>query len=214
VLDERTSTAESLVSSPEPSRGPSGDKLLREFTSRHGLKMTGIVRREGVAIRAVSQANYIVTRAYAEAGANEEIMSDPAIGLLLNMLHRNFEMTEASLVAFVTGSGAAAEVAARASVESSVNILYILTGSRASRLQAYFESYFSLTDQEVRRWQAETTDMGPSEAAVHLQGIKKRLAANEALRNMMRSVFGVTQEQWPKNIVERLELAPEICTGR
>src|SRR4051812_46981946 len=103
--------------------------------------MTAVVKREGVAVRAVSQANYLVNRAYAGAGGNEELMSDSAIGLLLNMLHRNFDMTEASMVAFLTGSGAAAEVAARASVESSVNILYILASNRAGRLQAYFESY-------------------------------------------------------------------------
>jgi hypothetical protein len=46
--------------------------------------------------------------------------ADPTIALLLNMLHRNFEHVEAAVVACVTGSGAAAEVIARAPFEGDI----------------------------------------------------------------------------------------------
>jgi hypothetical protein len=56
----------------------------------------------------------LITAGYAEL--DDTALSDPAIGILLNMFHRNFELVEAVVVTFVTGCGTAAEVASRAAV--------------------------------------------------------------------------------------------------
>jgi hypothetical protein len=53
-------------------------------------------------------------------------------------------------VAFVSGSGSSAEIIARASVESSVNIMYILAGDRAARLLGYFDHYFEEVERRFR----------------------------------------------------------------
>jgi hypothetical protein len=68
------------------------------------------------------------------------------------MFHRNFELVEAGVVAFVTGSGAAAEITARAAVESSVNLAYIMTGVPKERGRAYFEHYFQAGDRQLKTW--------------------------------------------------------------
>jgi hypothetical protein len=93
--------------------------LLREFAERHELRLTGLVHREKIAIQSVSVANILVNQGYSQL--DDVTLADPAIGLLLNLLHRNFEHADASIVAFVSGCGSSAEVIARASVESSVD---------------------------------------------------------------------------------------------
>ena len=118
---------------------PPSKVLLRDFAERHELKLTDMVRNDKIAIQSVSLAQilnmYSCSRVLAQAA------DDPAVALLLDMLDRNFEHAEASIVAFVSGCTASAEVVARAAVEFSVNIIYILSGDRPSRLLAYFHHY-------------------------------------------------------------------------
>jgi hypothetical protein len=116
------------------SKLPPSEVLVRQFAERRQLKFTDVLKREELAIRTTSIANILVNAAY--AAQDDKNLADPAVGLLLNMLHRDFEHIEASIVAFVTGSGTSAEVIARAATESSVNILYIVAGDRVQRLRA------------------------------------------------------------------------------
>ncbi len=76
------------------------------------------------------------------------------------MLHRNFELVEAGIVAFITGCGASAEVTARAAVEFSVNLAYIVAGVPKDRLRAYFEHYFQAGDRQLKTWQRESATVG------------------------------------------------------
>ena len=129
---------------------------------------------------------------------------DPAVALLLNMLDRNFEHAEASIVAFVSGCTASAEVVARAAVESSVNIIYILSGDRPSRLLAYFHHYLDGVDRQVKNWQRQAAGLHPDDASIHQAGIDQRLVANNDLRRFVVEAFeGVRKEPWPKSIEER-----------
>jgi hypothetical protein len=80
----------------------------------------------------------------------DDMLADPAVGLLLNMLHRNFSLADGAILAFATACGEVAEVAARASVESSVNIAYIVLGEPADRMRAYF-------DHTSRSWTNRST---------------------------------------------------------
>ncbi len=111
--------------------------MVRDFAERHGLTVTDTLFRESIAIESGVIANASINRGY--SALDRAALSDPAIGILLNLLHRNLENVEAAIVAFVTGSGAAAEVIARASTELSINILYILAGDRTPRLSVISE---------------------------------------------------------------------------
>jgi hypothetical protein len=155
---------------------PSMATLLREFAARHHLDFTELIRLEAVAIRSTSAANVLVNEAY--SSLDESRLADPAVGLLLNMLHRNFELVEAAVVCFVSGCGAAAEVSARASVEASINISYMLSGSAPSRIYAYFEHYFENVDREIERWKVGIGHLPPTEQSFHQQAISKRSKVN------------------------------------
>ncbi|MGA8691057.1 MAG: hypothetical protein WB662_14415, partial [Methyloceanibacter sp.] len=175
---------------------PSVPELIREFAERHHLMLTDFVRGEKVGIASSSAALLLINQGYAQL--DDRALSDPSVGLLLNLLHRNFEHVEAAITAFVTGCGSSAEVVARASVESSVNILYILAGERVSRLRAYFDYYLEEVDSQAVKWKAQIADLKENEAAMHNKAIDRRLAANAKVRRVVDAVFGSARfrERW------------------
>jgi hypothetical protein len=183
-------------------RNLGGPALINKFSERHDLALTELVRRENIAIRSLSIANILVNEAYSQL--DEFALTDPAVGLLLNLLHRNFEHAEASIVAFVSGSGSSAEIIARASVESSVNIMYILAGDRAARLLGYFDHYFEEVERQVEKWRLEVDQLNSDEAKIHLLGIEKRRKANTLLREFIHSLGG-NVERWPPQIAQRFK---------
>ncbi|MGC1177621.1 MAG: DUF5677 domain-containing protein, partial [Methyloceanibacter sp.] len=186
---------------------PSVPELIREFAERHHLMLTDLVRGEKVGIASSSAALLLINQGYAQL--DDRALSDPSVGLLLNLLHRNFEHVEAAITAFVTGCGSSAEVVARASVESSINILYILAGERVSRLRAYFDYYLEEVDSQAVKWKAQVADLKENEAAMHNKAINRRLAANAKVRRVVDAVFGSARERWAKSINERFKCIGE-----
>ena len=71
---------------------PQQDDLVKDFAERHHLRTGDHLAREILQIRAVSLANILITAGYSSLG--EDTLADPAVGLLLNMLHRNFPETD------------------------------------------------------------------------------------------------------------------------
>jgi len=126
---------------------PDTSTLLKEFAERHNMRPGEHIDRETLPIRASSVANIVITSGYHKL--DDAALTEPAVGLLLNMLHRNFSLADGAILAFAAECGEAAEVAARASVESSVNIAYIASGDASERMQAYFDHYFSGVDRQV-----------------------------------------------------------------
>ncbi len=175
--------------------------LLKEFAERHELRLTDLVHREKIAIQSVSVANALVNQGYSQL--DDVTLADPAVGLLLNLLHRNFEHADASIVAFVSGCGSSAEVIARASIESSVNIIYILAGDRVSRLLAYFNHYLDGVDRQVEKWRMQSAVLDPNESEIHRSAIDRRVAANSALRQVVNAIDSEKKERWPPSIEER-----------
>jgi hypothetical protein len=151
---------------------PGTQDLLTDFSRRRHLELTDVVEREYVAIRATVAANLCVNAGY--AGLDEAGLADPAVGMLLNMLHRNFEIVEGAIVGFVTECGQAAQVAARAGVELSISIAYIAAGTPKDRLRAYFEHYFQANERQLKTWSTETADLAEQARHMHDRGIEKR----------------------------------------
>ncbi|MGT2502685.1 DUF5677 domain-containing protein [Bradyrhizobium guangxiense] len=176
--------------------------MLSDFAARHGLGLGAVVEREKLAIHAAVMANASVTAAYSKLSDAE--LSDPAVGLLLNMLHRSCELAEAAIVAFVTGSGSASEVVSRACVESSANIAFILAGNTTGRLLAYFDHYFRSVDRQVKAWRKESSALSGADAQIHDASAARRQKANDTLRDFVNQAFGTQHlEQWPSSIEKR-----------
>jgi hypothetical protein len=88
---------------------PEPDDLVKDFAERHHMRAGDNLAREILPIRAVSLANILITAGYGSLG--EGMLADPAVGVLLNMFHRNFGLADGAILAFATECGQMAEVA-------------------------------------------------------------------------------------------------------
>ena len=79
---------------------PQSDDLVKEFAELHHTRPGEHLAREFLLIRAVSLANILITDGYTSLG--EDMLADPAVGVLLNMLHRNFGLVDGAILAFAT----------------------------------------------------------------------------------------------------------------
>ena len=182
---------------------PQSDDLVKEFAERHHMRAGEHLAREVLPIRAVSLANILITVGYTSLG--EDMLADPAVGLLLNMLHRNFSLADGAILAFATECAQMAEVAARASVESSVNIAYIVLGEPVDRMRAYFEHYFATVDKEVSTWSASISTLSGAEAEAHRKAVARRKESNAALRAAIERSGKPATKRWPRSIEDRFK---------
>jgi hypothetical protein len=165
-------------------------------------------------------ANVLVNQGYATL-AEPEFSREPALGLLLNLLHRAFEHLDAALVAFVTGSAAASEGISRVTVELSVSILYILGGQRESRLLAFLEDYVNVEQKRIRNWSNAVQSLSEPEREEHIREIDRRhsgiVAMSDVLAQLRTGIAsaGVTlvKESWP-TVAGRFEAIGEVVAYR
>ncbi len=160
---------------------PTPTEAVDEFVNRHLILKTDLVHRDRSAIYWTTVANVLLHSGY-HCLPPETLTSEPTIGLLLNMLDRSFEHVEGAIVAYDTGSMAASEVVARAAVESSINVMYILAGDKVGRLAAYFRSYFDNVNAQVRKWLDATLHMSGIEAQAHREAAHRRQKAIKRLK--------------------------------
>ncbi len=190
-------TGKETMKIPEP-----GD-LVKDFAERHHMRAGDHLAREILPIRAVSLANILITAGYGSLG--EGMFADPALGVLLNLLHRNFGLADAAILAFATECGQMAEVAARASVESSVNIAYIVLGDPADRMRAFFDHYFATVDRQVATWERGIGALSGAEADAHRAAVARRKELNAALRAAIGRSGKPATETWPRSIEDRFK---------
>jgi hypothetical protein len=179
-------------------RETAAQTAVKHFADDHFLKSSPVLLEEAVAIESAAAALDAVNRAY--AGLDHVALADPAIGLLLNLLHRNIEHVEGAIAACATGFGASAEVVARAAVETSINITYILSGrpqNRGTRLRAYFQHYLRETKRQVSLWRKQIEDLTPAERQIHIQASQQRQDVLNSLQDLVVQLLGSEETKWP-----------------
>ena len=180
------------------------ERLLRDFAERQALRLTERLRHEERAIYWSSKARLLYIAGI--AALDEQVLArEMSVGLLLNMLERVFENVEASLVTFLAGLGTSSEVLSRAVMEGAINLLYILDAHKELRLLAFFYSYLTNVDKQVRNWlQAVAREQAPGQAH-HLAAANRRSNANASLRSIVCKLIeevGLTEAEvakvpWP-----------------
>ena len=188
-----------------------GPDYVTDFLRRRGLRRTESVEQEANAIHWTSAAHIMVDQGYALL--NDDVLRDePAIGLLRNLLARNFEHVEATLIAFFTESGEAVEGLSRLAMESSVTTMYILSGNRESRMLAFLYDYLAKEEKRLKNWQSIIEKLPNSEKKHHVYAVRKREDFIKIIRSnrldRLRDEFKtfsknpIIEEKWP-NIKDR-----------
>lgn len=198
----------------------SAEQSLIAFLERRKLTRTPMVEYEICAIDASWRSFLAANKAF-ESLSDSDLAARPAAGPLLNLLHRAWEHVEASLVAFVTDSGASAEVVARTALELSASILYILASDPHRRLIAFFRDYLRETADQARKWEQAASGLPERERKNHLSGIARRRAGIDALSSLVDRISQemhhasptAPDETWPKVALRFVEIG-EASTHR
>jgi hypothetical protein len=137
------------------------------------------------------------------------IQTEPTFGLLFQLAERAYEHVAASLVCFATKNAATAEVAARAAIEISVNIRFILSGDRNSLALSWLRDYVTHDTKQIEKWEKVADSLPPDEKRENQTRIARRRELNRRRHDHLAQAekefgsFGSVDSQapWPNRRV-------------
>lgn len=172
-------------------------------------------------VRSILNARDESTSVRASA-SEDKLVAEPTIGVLKHLLDRAYEHFAASVVCFATKNGATAEIAARAAMETSTNVRYILASDRNSRFLAWLRAFLAQDIKQINNWESALSKHSANEAEIHREGIQRRRRVGKHWEELVKrleqefAAIGVNHgdETWPKRIETRFEAIGELLSYR
>ena len=134
---------------------------------------------------------------------------EPTWAITRSMLDRAYEQLMGGFIALFTGAWASVEVVCRASLEATINVLYVLESDTANRISQYMSDYFETSLKAINRYEdLVITIRGDNTAKLKSAADARRQLAwrREKIQEIFQHEnipFGV--EGWPKKIVDRFK---------
>lgn len=134
---------------------------------------------------------------------------EPTWAITLSMLDRVYELIAGGFISLFSGAWASVEIVCRASLEATINVVYVLESDTGNRLSQYMTHYFEGSSKSIDRYESLiTATAGGSKADVSSATEARRMLAwrretIEAIFQQEGIPFGV--EGWPKQIIERFK---------
>lgn len=134
---------------------------------------------------------------------------EPTWAIIRSMLDRVYELIAEGFISLFTGAWASVEIVCRASIEASINVLYVLDTDTINRLSQYVSHYFEESLKSIGRYESLIT----ATAGGNKADLSSAIDARNTLawrREMIEAIFqndgipfGV--QGWPKKIIERFK---------
>jgi len=172
---------------PSQHEQPEIDALCRSFVRAHGLDGQRIEPLEAGEVVSLEKVWEILDAEAAEV--TERLVKDPAWGCLRTMLKKTRGHVLSSVLLYVAGQPASAEVVARSVLEASVNVLYILHRDRNERLGRYLSSYLAEQREKVDLWERSLVVCPAHEIDAHRAGITQKRQALADYAMVVTSAF-------------------------
>jgi hypothetical protein len=187
-----------------------------EFLERHQLRQDLPLGPLSVYIEALAQTHSVHGRERAETSTEEDFRLAPATGFVFHLLTQAYEQLQAAIVVKATRGGAAVVALARAAVELSVSIQYLMAEQTEGRLLAWFENYLQSDLHSLTGWH-ESAQRDSQAAPEHVPAIAERAQFLMALQGKvagMREDFvelglPVAVSSWP-TLAERFKAVDEL----
>lgn len=109
---------------------------------------------------------------------------DLAIGLLWQLYERSTERVFGALVAMATSCVASSEILARASIEATVSIRYILRDP-TPRLVAFFRDHVERAERQESSWRQAASQLGEPDRTTHLASCDYRRQGVGAMKSVV-----------------------------
>jgi hypothetical protein len=147
--------------------------------------------------------------------------TEPAFGVLCHLTERAYEHVAGSIACYATRNAATAEVAARAAVELTISVRFLVSGDRNSRVLAWLRDYIRTDEKQINQWEQAIANSSERERQQSIPRIATRRKLQEFKKSWLDSAereFGTfgpvnLNELWPR-IIERFEQAGEAAAYR
>lgn len=134
---------------------------------------------------------------------------EPTWAITLSMLDRVYDLIAGGFISLFSGAWASVEIVCRASLEATINVMYVLESDTGNRLSQYLTHYFEESSRSIDRYESLiTATAGGSKADVSSAIDARKMLAwrRETIEAIFRQEgipFGV--KGWPKQILERFK---------
>jgi hypothetical protein len=181
---------------------------IAEFLSYHAINLDEWLW--GRALLTVFLTGRAATSQAIAAAPGSVLEKEPSFGLLHQLGERACEHIAGSIACFATKNAASAELAARAAVEISVNIRFMLSGDRNSRVVAWIRDYVRNDEKQINHWEKAIAHLSEAEKQQCVPRIATRRKLQQLRKGWLKGAerefaqFGPVNlnEPWPK-IVDR-----------
>lgn len=183
------------------------DDATAAFAELHTFSAVDLLLEERDAIRCVVDCHNDINEGYANL-PSAVLERDMAVGLIWQLYERCTEQIHGALVAITTSCAAASEVVARASLEATVTLRYIL-GDRNRRLASFLQNHLDQTERQEKQWRKAAEQLRGHEKSIHLAACDYRRQGNAATKTFVaminsKLVPSAGIPAWP-NIASRFE---------
>jgi hypothetical protein len=156
---------------------------IAAFARDHAFDIHALEVEERDAILSVIDCHDAVNEGYAHL-PQAVLEQDAGVGLLWQLYERCAEQVQGSLVAMATACPASSEVLARASLEATVTIRYIL-GDRNPRLASYLLDHVVRAEHQERQWRKVAGQLQGEEKSIHLAACDYRMKGIVAMKSFV-----------------------------
>lgn len=163
------------------------DDAVAEFARHHALNTRDLLLEERAGIACVVDCHNAMNEGYGNL-PSAVIDRDICVGLLWQLYERCTEQIHGALVAMVTACPASSEVLARASLEATVAIRYIL-GDRNTRMASFLKDHIDRAEEQEKHWRTDVEQLAKGqERSTHLAACDYRRQGISAMKSIVESL--------------------------
>jgi len=166
---------------------PESRAVCHSFATDHGLDVQRIQPPEAGLVFGIERVWEVLEGSATEVA--DRLIQEATWGCLRTMLKKTRGHALSSVLLYVTGEGASAEVVARTVMEASVHVMYVLRGERNERLGQYLSSYIADQRDKIRKWEGSLGPCSNTEREAHQAGIAQKRAALDGYAAILDSAL-------------------------
>lgn len=182
--------------------------IVEEFEKFHQIKIRDNWENGNDCLIYLTKVRSILKDTIIANGSEKILVKYPSMGVIHQLSERIFEQIIGGVSCFCTKNGASSEILARTAIESSVNIIYMLTKDTESQVYAWFYKYLSEDIRQIQDWEKSIDQENTFTSEKNLPRIAKRKELYNIKLKFVNDFFDQIPEEIDIN--KKIELPRKI----
>ena len=157
---------------------------ITAFAEQHSFNPAALQAEELDAIQCAVDCHSAINDGYMSLPASM-LEEDLTVGFIWQLYERCTERVFGALAAMAKSCVASSEIVARAAIEATVSIRYILR-DRHARLASFFQDHLDQAQRQERGWRQEANRLGEPDRTAHLVSCDYRREGVQAMPLLLR----------------------------